>query len=197
VSPPKAQFFASPDAFRAWLAAHHQTKGEIVVGFYKVSSGKPTITWPQAIEEAIAFGWIDGIRRSIDHESYSNRFTPRRPSSNWSLINIATARRLIREGRMAPSGLAAFKRRKPDKTAVYAAEQYRAPKLAPAEARAFRAQKNAWTWFKAAAPSYQRNATWWVVSAKKPETRTRRLQQLIASSRAGKRVPPLTPPAKR
>jgi len=186
-------FFRTPDEFSAWLAKNGKTSQDLIVGFWKVGSGKTSITWPQAIVEAIAHGWIDGIRNSIDTHSYTVRFTPRRPASNWSLINVRTAERLIKEGRIAPAGLAAFNLRRPEKTGVYSSEQRANPKLTPAQMKTLKSDTKAWNYYAATAPYYQKTSRWWIVSAKKPETRARRLQLLIDSSRAGQPVPPLRP----
>ncbi len=186
-------FFRTPAEFNAWLAENGKACSEVIVGFWKVGSGKTSITWPEAIVEAIAYGWIDGVRRSIDNDTYTVRFTPRKPTSNWSLINASTAERLIAEGRMKPAGLAAFKLRKPEKTGVYSSEQRSNPKLTLAEMKALKADAKAWSYFSTTALSYQKTSRWWIISAKKPETRARRLQLLIDSSREGQPVPPLRP----
>ena len=187
-------FFATPAEFRAWLEAHHATEREVVVGFYKKASGRPSITWQESVDEALCFGWIDGIRRRVDDESYSNRFTPRKARSNWSAINIQRAQELIEEGRMTPAGLAAFEARTDDRSAIYSYEQRRKAKLDPEQERRFRANAAAWEWFSARPPSYRSAAVYWVTSAKKPETRERRLAALIEDSAAGRTVKPLTPP---
>jgi uncharacterized protein YdeI (YjbR/CyaY-like superfamily) len=186
-------FFASPLDVRAWLTKHHEQQPELVVGFWKVGSRKASVTWPQAIEEAVAFGWIDGVRHSLDTESYTVRFTPRNPTSTWSKVNIATAKRLIAEHRMAPAGLRAFAARKTDKSVIYAYEQRENPMLSEAEVNALKTDAQAWAYFSSRPPSYRKTATWWIVSAKKPETRSKRLAQLISDSHAGRPVPPLTP----
>lgn len=191
----KPVYFATPDKLRAWFEKNHAKADELIVGFYKKSSGKPSITWPQAVDEALCFGWIDGIRRSIDDERYTNRFTPRRARSNWSAVNVKRVCELTREGRMTPAGRKAFEARK--EFDGYSYEQRNAAAFAPAETRRFKADKKAWAWFQKSAPSYRKAATWWVMSAKKPETRESRLDKLIASSRRGATVPPLTAPAKR
>ncbi len=188
-----ARFFATAAEFRAWLIKHHADSTELTVGFWKVGSGKPSITWPQAIEEAIAFGWIDGVRHSIDANSYSVRFTRRKSTGTWSAVNVATASRLIAEGRMAPAGLSAFERRKPSKTAIYSYEQRKNPIFSPDEEAALASDSRAWQYFDSRPPSYKKAATWWVISAKMKETRARRLALLIAYSQKGRPVPPLTP----
>jgi uncharacterized protein YdeI (YjbR/CyaY-like superfamily) len=190
----KPTFFATPDAFRAWLAAHHDTADELIVGFHKVASGRASITWPQAVDEALCFGWIDSVRRSLDETSYTNRFTPRRKGSNWSAINIKRVGELLEAGLMHPSGIAAFEAREAAKSAIYSYERPVAALDDGAEA-AFRANTAAWDWFSARPPSYRRAAIYWVVSAKRADTRARRLATLIEDSAAGRTVGPLTRPA--
>jgi uncharacterized protein YdeI (YjbR/CyaY-like superfamily) len=183
-------FFATPADFRRWLKKHHKTERELLVGFHKKASGLPSITWPESVDEALCFGWIDGVRRTIDDRSYVIRFTPRRRGSIWSVVNTRRAKELIRLGRMQPAGLAAFKARDPKKSAVYSFEQKQAARLSPeAEAR-FRANRPAWSFFESQAPGYQRIAIYWVVTAKQEATRVRRLEVLIESSAAGKRLGP-------
>jgi uncharacterized protein YdeI (YjbR/CyaY-like superfamily) len=186
-------FFATPEDFRAWLSEHHATAAELLVGFHKKGSGRPSITWPESVDQALCFGWIDGVRRRIDDERYSIRFTPRRPRSIWSAINVKRVGELAEQGLMHPAGMAAFERRSDDKTAIYSYERRTAAKLEPAMEREFKRDERAWAWFEAQPPSYRRTATHWVISAKKPETRERRLRQLIADSRAGRPIPPLAP----
>jgi uncharacterized protein YdeI (YjbR/CyaY-like superfamily) len=190
-------YFESPAAFRAWLEEHHETETEVWVGIWKKATGRQGLNWSQAVDEALCFGWIDGIAKRVDAESHMQRFTPRRPSSNWSAINIANVERLRAEGRMRPAGEAAFARRRDDKTAIYSYEQRKNPQLEPEEQAQLEADAAAWAYFSARPPSYRRQATWWVISAKKPATRARRLATLIADSAAGRPIKPLTPPAKR
>jgi uncharacterized protein YdeI (YjbR/CyaY-like superfamily) len=185
--------FRSPAAFRAWLATHHATTPELVVRLFKVASAHRGIVYPQALDEALCFGWIDGVRRRHDAESYTIRFTPRKPRSIWSRVNIAHVERLLAAGRMAPSGLAAYAARDDARTALYSFER-REAKLAPAYARAFRAKARAWAFFQGEAPWYRRTCTHWVMSAKREETRARRLAQLIACSAAAQRIPQLARP---
>jgi uncharacterized protein YdeI (YjbR/CyaY-like superfamily) len=187
----KPLFFATPEQLRAWLEEHHETVSELWVGFYKKASGKPSITWPEAVEQALCFGWIDGVRRSLDDESYTNRFTPRKPTSNWSLINVAKVEELKQRGLMAPAGLRAYEARTPERTGVYSAERREAAVLPDEFERRFRAKKSAWKWFASRPQGYRRTATHWVISAKRDETRRRRLQQLIDCSAEGRNVPPL------
>jgi uncharacterized protein YdeI (YjbR/CyaY-like superfamily) len=194
---PKPVFFATPAKFRAWLEKNHARRSELIVGFYKKGSGKPSITWPEAVQEALCFGWIDGIRRSLDDERYTNRFTPRKARSTWSAINIKFAKELIRSGRMRPAGLKAFEARDEARSALYSYEQRNSAKLAPADERRFKADKAAWMFFQAQPQWYRRAATWWVVSAKKEATRASRFDKLVADSAAGRTIAPLTRPAAR
>jgi uncharacterized protein YdeI (YjbR/CyaY-like superfamily) len=193
----KPRFFAIADDFRAWLEKHHASATELVVGFHKKHTGRASMTWTESVREALCYGWIDGIRRSLGDDSYTIRFTPRKPGSNWSLLNVRHVEELIREGRMAPAGLAAFEARKPDRTGVYSFEQRHSARLEPAQEKQFRANKAAWDFFESQPPSYRRTAVYWVVSAKREETRSRRLAQLIEDSAAGRRLAQLTPPGRR
>ena len=187
-------FFASPGELREWLERHHGDRDELWVGLYKKASGKPSVTWPEVVDEALCFGWIDGVRRSLGPDSYVNRVTPRRPRSNWSAINVKRVGELIEEGRMTPAGLVAFEARGDDRTAVYSYEQRRNAALDAEQERRFRADAAAWEWFQARPPSYRRAALHWVTSAKRPETRERRLATLIEDSAAGRPIKPLARP---
>jgi uncharacterized protein YdeI (YjbR/CyaY-like superfamily) len=187
-------FFATPNELRAWFDAHHETADELVLGFYKVGSGRPSVTWPEAVDEALCVGWIDGVRRRLDDVSYTNRFTPRRPRSNWSAINIKRVGELIAEGRMRPAGLAAFEARTDDRSAIYSYEQRHNAQLGEEYERLFRDRADAWGWFEAQPPSYRKAAVHWVVSAKREQTQRSRLQTLIDDSAQGRRVKPLGPP---
>jgi uncharacterized protein YdeI (YjbR/CyaY-like superfamily) len=190
-------FFASPEEFRAWLEGHHATATELLAGFHKKSTGRPTMTWTESVREALCFGWIDGIRRSLGDESYTIRFTPRKPRSNWSSLNVRHVEELIREGRMTPAGLAAYEARTPERTGVYAFEQRHAASLEPDQEERLRADPKAWEFFQAQPASYRLTAIYWVVSAKREETRARRLATLISDSAAGRRLAQLTPPRRR
>jgi uncharacterized protein YdeI (YjbR/CyaY-like superfamily) len=190
-----ARFFASPSEFRSWLEKHHDQASELWVGFYKKSSGRPSITWPEAVDEALCFGWIDGIRQTIDDERYANRFTPRRARSNWSAVNIKRVEELKAAGRMRPSGLAAFERRGQERSGI-SYEQRHAARLDAAHERRFRANKEAWQFFTTQSASYRTMAIWWVVSAKKEETRVKRLATLIEDSAHGRTIRQLTRPPK-
>jgi len=186
--PRTPRFFPTPADFRDWFIANHESAEELWVGFYKKGSGRQSITWPESVDEALCFGWIDGIRKSIDAEAYVIRFTPRKRGSIWSKVNIARAKALAREGRMNPAGLRAFEARDEKKSGVYSFEQRESAKFDGAELKQFRANKAAWKFFEAQPPGYRRLVTYWVVTAKKPETRTRRLATLIADSAAGQRI---------
>jgi uncharacterized protein YdeI (YjbR/CyaY-like superfamily) len=188
-------FFARPEDFRAWLDAHHETAQELWVGLHKKGSGRPSITWPEAVDEALCFGWIDGIRKSVDDDAYAIRFTPRKRTSTWSAVNVERVAELASESRMRPAGLAAFEARREAKTGVYSYEQRHAAKLDPAAERELRANEAAWAFFEAQPPSYRRTAVWWVVSAMKEETRRRRLATLVEHSAQGERIPQLRRPA--
>jgi uncharacterized protein YdeI (YjbR/CyaY-like superfamily) len=191
------RFFTTPADLRAWLEAHHADATELIVGYYKKGTGRPSITWPESVDEALCFGWIDGVRRGIDDGSYSIRFTPRQKRSTWSAVNITRAGELIEEGRMTPAGLAAFAARTDDRSAIYSHERCRNAQLEPAQEERFRANAPAWEWFQSRPSSYRRAALHWVVSAKRPETRERRLEALIDDSAAGRTVKPLTRPGSR
>jgi uncharacterized protein YdeI (YjbR/CyaY-like superfamily) len=185
----KPTYFAAPAKFDAWLAKNTGKRDSIVVGFWKVGTGKPSLTWAQSVEVALRHGWIDGVRHSLGPDSYAIRFSPRKPSSHWSLVNVRTAKRLLREGRMTPAGEAAFAARRGDRIGRASYEQRKAATLRPAEARRFKADAKAWAWFSAAAPSYQRACASWVQSAKRPETCERRLGHIIAHAHKGEVVP--------
>jgi uncharacterized protein YdeI (YjbR/CyaY-like superfamily) len=182
---PERVFFSTPAELRAWLAAHHLHADELNVGFYKTGSGWPSITWPESVREALCFGWIDGVRRRIDEHSYEIRFTPRRPGSTWSAINIALAQELLQSGEMQPAGRAAFETRRPDRSRIYSYERTTPAKLPPEYQVRLNADAPAAAFFAAQPPSYRRAAVHWVVSAKREETRGRRLDTLIADSRDG------------
>lgn len=183
----KPLFFPTPADFRRWLAQHHATATELLVGFHKVDSGRPSLTWPESVDEALCVGWIDGIRKRIDAHSYTIRFTPRRPGSIWSAINIRRVAALIAEGRMQPAGLRAFAARKENKSGIYAYEQPQAELVEP-YAGLLKKNKAAWTFFHAQPPSFRKRACWWVISAKQEATRLKRLEKLIAASAQGKRA---------
>ena len=183
-------FFEAPADFRAWLAEHHDARDELWVGYYKKGTGLPSMTWPESVDEALCFGWIDGIRKSIDEERYKIRFTPRRPGSHWSARNLGRMEHLIAEGRVAEPGMAAYRKRNPARQRQAAHEQETVT-LPPEYEERLRADPRAWRYFREARPSYRKQATWWVVSAKREATRLRRLGILIESSAEGKVVPPM------
>jgi len=187
-------FFASPDKLRRWFDEHHATADELWLGSYKKATGKPSVTWSEAVDEALCVGWIDSVRYSLDSERSAQRFTPRRKGSNWSAVNVVKAAELTKQGRMRPAGLAAFEARKPERSGIYSYEQRHQARLEPDEEARFRAEGSAWTWFEKQAPSFRTAAVWWVTSAKRPETRSRRLTTLIEDAAAGRRPKPLTPP---
>lgn len=189
---PKPTFFKTPDHFRAWLEQHHANRSELLVGFYKVGSGKRSITWPESVDEALAFGWIDGIRRGIDAVSYSIRFTPRKPTSIWSAVNIKRVAELTAAGRMSAAGLAAFARRDAKRSAIYSYERANAA-FDEAALAAIHADATAWAHYQREPPYYRHLVAHWVTSAKKPETRARRLQTLIDCCRRGQRIPSQAP----
>jgi uncharacterized protein YdeI (YjbR/CyaY-like superfamily) len=187
----KPRFFPTPGRFRAWLEGNHETSPELLVGFHKKDSGKPSITWPEAVDQALCFGWIDGVRRSLSGDSYTIRFTPRSLRSTWSAVNIRRMKELTALGLVHAAGLQAFARRADEKSAIYSYEQRRHAELDRSEQRRFRADQAAWAFFEEQAPWYRRTATYWVVSAKRPDTRARRLETLIGDSAARRRIAPL------
>jgi len=183
----KPTFFTSAPSFQQWLEKNHDKKDELLIGFHKKASGKKSITYPEALDEALAFGWIDGVRKSLDDTSYTIRFTPRRPRSIWSLVNKKRVEELTKLGRMKPSGLKAFALRDPKRTGIYAFET--TPRELSAEyEKTFRAAKQAWEFFQAQPPGYRRTAIFWVMNAKQEQTRLRRLGQLISDSGQGRRL---------
>lgn len=184
----KPRFFRSPAQLRRWLERHHKTAGHLLVGFYKKGSGKPSITWPESVDEALCFGWIDGIRKRADELSYTIRFTPRKSISTWSAINIKRARLLIEQGRMHPAGLEAFEARRANRSGVYSYEQ-RPKRLIEPYASMLAGNEAARRFFEGQAPSYGRAATWWVISARKEETRLKRARTLVDLSAKGRLIP--------
>lgn len=186
--PPKPIFFATPAEFRTWLEKNHDHAHELWVGYHRKATGRPSMTWPQSVDEALCFGWIDGIRKSVDETSYMIRFTPRKPTSNWSLINMARIPELTREGRMRPVGLRAFEERAEAKTGISVYEQRKNAAFDAAHEKEFRKHPKAWKFFQAQSPSYRRLSAWRVISAKQEATRMKRLAQLIEASEAGRRL---------
>lgn len=185
------RFFETGAAFYAWLEEHHASATELVVGFHKRGTGEPSLTWPESVDAALCFGWIDGVRRGLDEGTYTIRFTPRRPGSIWSAINVAKMAALEADGRMRDAGRAAFARRQASKTGVYSFERREAAVLSEGEERALRKNAKASAWLDAQAPWYRRAATHWVISPKRPETRASRFAQLLEASAAGRPVKPL------
>lgn len=189
MKPRDVRIFDTPADFRAWLEANHDTADHIWVGYYRKGVPKTAMTYPEAVEEALCMGWIDGQAGSVSDEVWSNRFTPRRKGSNWSSINIARIAELRKAGRMHPAGLRAFEERDRRRDATYSYE--RPPEDLPADYLArFEADATAWGYWRAETPSYRRTASYWVLSAKRPETRERRFTTLVADSAAGRRVKP-------
>ena len=189
-------FFATPDQWRAWLARHHATAGELWVGFYKRGTGRPSLTWPESVDQALCYGWIDGVRKSLGPESYTIRFTPRRAGSIWSKVNVERVKQLEALGLVQPAGRAAHAARTTAKSGIYSYEQRAGARLTHEQERTFKRSRKAWRYFQAEAPWYRRTATHWVVSAKREETRAKRLATLIADSAAGRRIGLLQRPGK-
>lgn len=185
-------YFATPDEFRAWLDANHDSARELWVGFHRKGSGRPSMTWPESVAEALCAGWIDGVRRGVDGERYAIRFTPRKATSTWSAVNVAMMERLLAEGRVRDAGRRAFERRTAERSGIYAYEQRGSAALDGEAEREFRAHANAWAYFQARPAGYRKTAIWRVVSAKRPETRAKRLAELIACSAEGRTIPSLT-----
>jgi uncharacterized protein YdeI (YjbR/CyaY-like superfamily) len=190
---PEPIYFESPEALRDWFDANHETAAELWVGYWKKAAGRPTLTWAQAVDEALCVGWIDTTRYAVDDQRSKQRFTPRRKGSNWSSVNIANVERLAKEGRMRPAGLRAFEQRTAAKSGVYSYENRHQARFTADEEARFKADEAAWEWFQARSPSYRTGATWWVASAKRDETRARRLAELIEESAAGRTPRQLTP----
>ena len=181
-------FFPAPAALRNWLKKNRASSREQWIGFYRKASGRPSITWPESVDEALCVGWIDGLRKTIDAQSYKIRFTPRKKESNWSAVNIARVKVLTEQGRMQPAGLAAFALRKEAKSGIYAYENRKTAVLGKADEKQFRSNRKAWEFFQQQPAGYRQNAIWYVVTAKQEETRRRRLEKLIAESEAGRRI---------
>jgi uncharacterized protein YdeI (YjbR/CyaY-like superfamily) len=188
----EAIFFETPAELRAWLEERYATASELWVGFYKKASGRRSLTWSEVVDEALCFGWIDGKAQRIDEERYRQRLTPRRRNSNWSEINIAKVAELRAQGRMTPAGEAAFAARRRDEPFALTYERRHEAAFDAEQEASFRANAPAWEWFSKQSPSYRSLATFWVVSAKRPDTRVRRLATLIECSADGRRIPALT-----
>ena len=181
------KFFATQSDFRQWLKENYDKETEIIVGFYKVGSGKPSLTWPQSVDEALCFGWIDGVRKSVDEESYCIRFTPRKPKSIWSAVNIKKVEELTKLGLMQPAGIKAFEKREESKSRIYAYEK-EPVKLDAEFEKKLKSNQKAWKFFESQAPSYQKTIIHWIMSAKQENTKVSRLEKLIAASEKGRRL---------
>jgi len=192
----KVKHFKNREAFTAWLAKNHARERELWVGYYKKDSGRASITWPESVDEGLCYGWIDGLRKSVDEISYTIRFTPRRPGSIWSAINTRRANELIKSGDMQAAGLAAFKLRKAFRSGIYTYEQ-RSAELDDKYAKLIRRNGAAWKFYQAQPPGYRKLANWWVVSAKLEATRLARLEKLITHCANGERLPQWARPAKK
>jgi uncharacterized protein YdeI (YjbR/CyaY-like superfamily) len=195
--PPKPTFFPTPADFRTWLKANHEKLQELFVGFHKRSSEKPSITWVEFVQVALCFGWIDGVRKSLDETSYMIRFTPRKRTSTWSSINIKFVQELTKKGLMHPAGLKAFAARNVKKSGIYSYEQRKSARFTREQEKRFRANKAAWEFFRSQALWYRRVTTYWVITAKKKETKRKRLSELIGHSQNQRRVPRLIPAKKK
>jgi uncharacterized protein YdeI (YjbR/CyaY-like superfamily) len=185
---PTPKFFATAKQFRQWLEANAATTTELTVGFWKVDSGHPSMTWSEAVDQALCFGWIDGVRRRIDDESYEIRFTPRRAGSIWSKVNIAKLEQLRLAGQMTKAGEDAFARRQEAKSGIYSYEQAESSELTEDERKRFQKIKSAWTYFESCPPGYRRTIIHWITTAKKPETRSQRLEKLIQACQNHERL---------
>jgi uncharacterized protein YdeI (YjbR/CyaY-like superfamily) len=183
----KVKHFPDARSFRAWLQNNHATRTELWVGFHRLATGKKSITYPEALDEALCVGWIDGVRKSVRPGVYTIRFTPRKAKSNWSVVNVRRVSELIKLERMRPHGLRVFEARDTKRTERYSYER-KTRRLSRTQEKIFRENRKAWEFFRAQAPWYQRLSTWWVVSAVKEETRERRLSQLIKDSAEGQRI---------
>jgi len=194
VEPRNLVFFPTPGDLRAWLVEHHQRETELWIGRYKKGSGKPSVTWPEIVDQVLCFGWIDGVGKGIDDEVYAQRITPRKAGSIWSAVNIAKAAAFTEAGLMYPAGLAAFEARREDRSAIYSHEQDEPATLSVEQEAVLRSVPGAWEFWESSAPSYRKAATHWVTSAKREETRASRLATLAEGSAAGLRVKPLRRP---
>ena len=191
----KPKFFSTPEKFREWLERNHDSTTELLLGFHKKSAATKSITYPEALDEALCYGWIDGVRKNLDETSYTIRFTPRKPRSIWSLVNVRHVERLKNEGRMRPAGLEAYERRDPKRTGIYAFEN-RPREFSPEFEKAFRKNKTAWSFFEKQPPGYKRVIIFWVMEAKKEETRLKRFKQLVEVCEKGLRLGMLQPKSK-
>lgn len=185
-----AIYFEDPASLRAWFERYHDAEQELILGYYKMASGKPSVSWSESVDQAICFGWIDGVRRSIDEQRYCIHFTPRRAGSIWSAVNIRKVRELKKQGLMTQSGLDAWAARSHERSVRYSYEQKNV-QLSPAYEKKLRANAKAWAYFESLAPSYRKPSVWWVMSAKQEKTRLRRLDILIDCSSKGTKIPSL------
>jgi uncharacterized protein YdeI (YjbR/CyaY-like superfamily) len=192
----KPLFFASDGEFRSWLTAHHESAVELWVGFHKRATGRPTLTWTESVRQALCFGWIDGVRKRIDQDTYTIRFSPRKPQSIWSAVNVRHVEELIASGQMRPAGMRAYEARRENKSGIYSYEQ-RSVDLPPVYAKLLKKHAAARQFFESQPPSYRRMVMWWIVSAKREETRLKRLSILIDHAARGERLPALTSPPRR
>jgi uncharacterized protein YdeI (YjbR/CyaY-like superfamily) len=192
-TPRDVQYFSSPDELRDWFDANHETATELWLGYHRKATGRPTVSWSEAVDEALCVGWIDSVRYRVDEERSAQRFTPRRKGSVWSAINVAKVASLTAEGRMRPAGLVAYEARDPARTAIYSYERDAAA-FRPEEEARFRANQVAWSDWEARPPGYRKTATHWVTSPKREETRARRLDTLIESHAAGRKPDALYAP---
>ena len=188
----KPTFFRTAAAFRAWLEKHHAKADALWVGYYKKGSGTPSMTWPESVDEALCYGWIDGVRKSLDEISYVIRFTPRKAGSTWSSVNIKRAQVLIERGLMQPAGLKAHQARKENKSGIYSYEQ-RGVDLEEPYNRLLKTNEAAWIFFQTQPASYRKAVSWWIISARKEKTRLKRLEKLMALSAQGQRIPEFKP----
>ena len=184
----KPTFFADAAAFRHWLDQHAESAAELLVGFHKVATGEPCMSWSESVDEALCFGWIDGVRKRIDEATYTIRFTPRKATSIWSAINIAKVAKLQAEGRMRPPGMQAFEKRSAAKSAIYAYEQAESAELSADELLTFKDNKPAWSYFDKCPPGYRQQMLHRICSAKRPQTRAARLKRLIEASAESRRL---------
>lgn len=191
----KPKFFSSPALFREWLEQNHDSKTELLLGFHKKTSGKKSVTYGEALDEALCYGWIDGVRKNLNETSYTIRFTPRKPRSIWSLVNVRHVERLTKEGRMRPPGIETYARRDPKRTGIYAFEN-RPREFSPEFEKAFRQNKTAWSFFEKQPPGYKRTIIFWVMGGKKEETRMKRFKKLVELSEQGLRLGLLQPKSK-
>ena len=182
------KFFEDSNAFRSWLEVNASTATELVVGFRKVATGQPSMSWPDSVDQALCFGWIDGVRKRIDDYTYSIRFTPRKATSIWSAVNIAKFEQLSEKGLMTAAGALAFSKRSAKKSAVYAYEQEVTAELSQEEVQIFKRDKTAWTFFESCSPSYKKVILHWVTTAKGTKTRSSRFTQLVQACSAGLRL---------